>query len=343
MGEFTVMIRMLKSGLLDTIQDLGRTGYQKYGVIVSGAMDPLAHRLANVLVGNLEKEATLEMTLSGPVILFETDALIAICGGDLSPSINGEFVPMWRPVLIKKGMKLQFRYAKKGCRAYLAVAGGFDVQPVMGSKSTYLRASLGGYQGRSLQAGDTLLFGEPSGASEKLMAGLSTRGDDGSFIASNWCISEDIYPYRKRPAAIRVLKGPQFDWFDKNSQLEFYQKEFKVSSQSDRMGYRLEGPDLVLEQPKDMISDAINFGSIQVPPDGSPIILMADRQSVGGYPKIGKIALIDLPSVAQTKPGEGISFTEATTEEAQVLYIEREKLIAQVKLGIFLKISQEEK
>ncbi|MBD8004335.1 5-oxoprolinase subunit C family protein [Bacillus norwichensis] len=337
------MIRILKSGLLDTIQDLGRIGYQKYGVIVSGAMDSFSHRLANVLVGNLEKEAALEMTLSGPEMLFETDALIAICGGHLSPVINGESVPMWRPVLIKKGTKLQFGYAQKGCRAYLAVAGGFDVPPVMGSKSTYLRASLGGYQGRSLQTNDTLLFGKPSEASEKLIAGLSAGHNDRSFITGSWCIAEDMYLYRKHPAAIRVLKGAQFDWFDNNSQLEFYQKEFKVSSQSDRMGYRLEGPSLALEQSKDMISDAINFGSIQVPPDGRPIVLMADRQSVGGYPKIGQIASVDLPSVAQTKPGEIISFTEITTEKAQALYIEREKLIAQVKLGISLKLNREDK
>lgn len=337
------MIRILKPGLLDTIQDLGRTGFQKYGVIVSGAMDPLACRLANVLVGNPESEATLEMTLSGPVIQFETDALISICGGDLNPSVNGEPVPMWRPVFIKKGAKLDFGYAKQGCRAYLAVAGGLDVKAVMGSKSTYLRAGLGGYLGRALQAGDKIPFGPLFNVSEKLMNALTARNDGRPFTASSWRVARDIYPSMKRPAAIRAIKGPQFDWFDAKSQRGFYQKEFKVTSRSDRMGYRLEGRPLNLKQQRDMISDAINFGSIQVPPDGRPIILMADRQTVGGYPKIGQIASVDLPVVAQTKPGERISFTEISPHEAQVLYIEREKLIEQVKRGIFLKIIREEK
>ncbi|WP_144460637.1 biotin-dependent carboxyltransferase family protein [Siminovitchia fortis] len=334
------MIQILKSGLLDTIQDLGRTGYQKYGIIVSGAMDKLAHRLANLLVGNPENEAALEMTLMGPKIQFETDALISICGGDLQPSISGNPVPMWRPVFVKKGAKLDFRYAKKGCRAYLAAAGGFDIPTVMGSKSTYLRARLGGYHGRALKAGDRVPFGLPSEVSEKINTGLA-----GSryFTPSSWSVADDVYPAMEEPMAIRTIKGPQFDWFDEKSQIDFYQKEYEVTAQSDRMGYRLEGRPLNLKQQRDMISDAINFGTIQVPPDGKPIILMADRQSVGGYPKIGQIASVDLPVVAQAKPGERISFTEITSEEAQVLYIEREKLIEQVKQGILLKMKQEDK
>lgn len=341
------MIRILKPGLLDTVQDLGRTGFQKFGVIVSGAMDPIAHRLANVLVGNEKNEATLEMTLAGPTIEFETGGLIAICGGDLGATINGQSVPMWRPVFVKKGAVLSFGYAKNGCRAYLGVAGGLDVPTVMGSKSTYLRAKLGGYQGRALMDGDRLSFGQPSALSEKLHAGLGSRlslaekMESGiSFSTTKWFISEDIV---RRTSVVRTIRGPQFDWFDEASRSAFFQKEYEVTSQSDRMGYRLEGLELKLEQPKDMISDAINFGSIQVPPDGKPIILMADRQSVGGYPKIGQTASVDLPAIAQTKPGERISFTEITSEEAQVLYIEREKHIEQAKQGILLKLSREER
>lgn len=336
------MIRILKPGLLDTIQDSGRTGYQKYGIIVSGVMDPLAHRLANLLVGNKENESVMEMTLMGPAILFEEDALISICGGDLSPSVDGEAVPMWRPVFIKKGTELIFGYAKRGCRAYLAAAGGFDVETVLGSKSTYLRAKIGGYGGRALQAGDKLAFGRLSVASKILISELATKNSGKSFTSSSWFIADDIYPSMGRIMEIRTIKGPQFGWFDEKSQRDFYGKQFEVTSQSDRMGFRLKGPALTLGQPKDMISDAINFGSIQVPPDGTPIILMADRQSVGGYPKIGQVASVDLPAIAQTQPGERISFTEISSEDAQVLYIEREKLMEQVKLGIMLRIDQGE-
>ncbi|MFS0644368.1 biotin-dependent carboxyltransferase family protein [Siminovitchia sp. 179-K 8D1 HS] len=336
------MIKVLRPGLMTTVQDLGRTGYQKYGVITSGAMDSLAHRIANLLVGNNETEAALEITLIGPAIQFEEDALIAITGGDLSPAVDGKQVRSWRPVFVKKGTRLDFKYAVKGCRAYLAVAGGIDVPIVMGSKSTYLRAAVGGYKGRALQAGDSLLFGPCSTISKKIMEHLSGQCQNKPFAESSWAAAEGLYPSLENHKPIRTMKGPQFYWFQTASQADLFEKPFSVTTESDRMGYRLKGPSLHLKETKEMVSEAINTGSIQVPPDGNPIILLADRQSVGGYPKIGQIASADLPLIAQTKPGETISFEEISLEEAQELSLEMETSIEQLKQGIHLKITQEE-
>lgn len=156
------MIKVLKPGLLSSIQDLGRTGYQKFGVIASGAMDPFSHRMANLLSGNEENDSALEITMMGPTLTFEEDTLISICGGDLSPSINGQPIRTWRSIFVKKGSELKFGACKKGCRAYLAVSGGFSVLEVMNSRSTYLRAGIGGFKGRALKAGDVLETGKPS-------------------------------------------------------------------------------------------------------------------------------------------------------------------------------------
>lgn len=334
------MINVLRPGLMTTVQDLGRPGYQKYGVITSGAMDPLALRIANLLVGNTENAAALEITLAGPSIQFEEDALIAITGGDLSPTADGTQVRAWRPVLVKKGTLLDFKYAKKGCRAYLAVAGGIDVPIVMGSKSTYLRAAVGGYRGRALKAGDSLSFGPYSALSKNMMELLSVQNKP--FAESSWAAAESLYPSLENDKPVRTMKGPQFHWFQPASQTVFFEKPFSVTTESDRMGYRLKGSALQLKERKEMISEAINIGSVQVPPDGNPIILLADRQSVGGYPKIGQIATIDLTLVAQKKPGETISFEEISLEQAQELYLEMRASVEQLKQGIYLKIIREE-
>lgn len=328
------MIKILKPGLLSSIQDLGRYGYQKYGVIASGVMDPLAHRLANLLVGNNELEPTMEITLRGPTMKFEEDMLISIAGADLSPTINGEAVSHWRPIFVKKGAELKFGYAKYGCRAYLAAAGGFAVPSVMESKSTYLRAEIGGYNGRALKEGDILKVPPPSVLSQKIFESL--KGNQ-LFTEMDWTVAADLLPDLADQSRIRVLPGRQFSLFKKDSQIAIFNDPFEVTAQSDRMGYRLKGKEMALEKQEDMISEAVSFGSIQVPPDGNPIVLLADRQTTGGYPKIGQIATVDLPLIAQAKPGDSISFTEVTHEEAQRLYIEREEKVQQLKQGIKLK------
>jgi antagonist of KipI len=321
------MLKIIKSGLQTTVQDLGRYGFQKYGVIASGAMDPYAHRLANLLVGNDENSATLEIALVGPVIRFETDMFIALCGGDLSPTIDGKEVDLWRPLAVKKGSQLAFGAPKTGCRCYLAVSGGISVPEVMNSRSTYLRAEIGGFHGRALKAGDLVEIDPVS--LERLAVFRKAVAKE-----SDWHVPSPRYPAEP---VVRMMKGRQFELFDEESKQRIFTEFFSVSSNSDRMGYRLEGALLSLEEPAELISEAVAFGSIQVPADGNPIVLLADRQTTGGYPKIGQVASVDLPLLSQLKPGERLKFQEITLEEAQRLWILQEQKIRQLKISIQLK------
>ncbi|MGF3104152.1 biotin-dependent carboxyltransferase family protein [Rossellomorea sp. DUT-2] len=333
------MINVMKPGLLSTIQDLGRYGYQKYGVIVSGSMDPLAHKISNLLVGNDENEATLEMTLMGPTLEFRETTLISICGGDLSPTIDGKPVPLRRSLLIKAGSVLKFGACKSGCRSYLAIAGGFNVETVMNSKSTYVRAGIGGLNGRSLKEGDHLEPGTIKKESENIIEYLLPYLEGNDFTEIEWSISSEFISAYQQKKNIRVIPGSEYDLFSPESREHFFSEPFKVSAQSDRMGYRLEGPSLHLEKDYDMISEAVAFGTIQVPSNGKAIVLLADRQTTGGYPRIGQIASVDLPLIAQAKPGEELTFTIVSHEKAQELYIDRERQVRHLKQGVALKFN----
>jgi antagonist of KipI len=324
-------IKVVKPGLLTTIQDLGRYHYGKYGVIVSGAMDRFAHCAANWLVGNDEREATLEITLLGPTLSFEQDGWIAIAGGHLSPTIGGLEVPMWRPVFVRKGAVLAFGKPVAGCRAYLAVAGGVDIPDVMGSKSTYLRAAIGGVEGRAVQAGDIIA------AKPGHMLPLPL---DRPFAAVHWSVHASIFPAYNMHPTVRVLRGRQFDQFNQESRRAFFEEVYEVTSQSDRMGYRLAGPALSLEQPKELISETVSLGTIQVPSDGNPIILLADRQTLGGYPKIAQVASIDIPVIAQVPPQGKLSFQEIAMEEAEALYLDWGTQVGRLKKMIGIRLQE---
>lgn len=327
-------LKIVRPGLLTHLQDAGRFGYQKYGVIVSGVMDLLSSRLANVLVGNEENDATMEITLLGPVIEFESDTLFALCGGNLSPTIIGTPVPMWRPVLAAKGTQLRFGSCVEGCRVYMAVAGGFEVPQMMASKSTYLRGGIGGYQGRALAAGDVLIYGQMSEQGKRMQKQLSAGPSP--FAACEWMISSEVLPVYQANPTIRAMRGKEFSWFTEDSQRRLFSQEFVVTPQSDRMGYRLQGERLEMKEPKELLSEAVAFGTVQVPSEGNPIVLLADRQTTGGYPKIAQIATVDLPLMAQIKPGDRIYFQEISHQKAQQLYLLREKQIKQLKWGISL-------
>jgi len=314
------MITVLKPGLLTTIQDLGRIGFQRFGIIVSGAMDSYSHRIANLLVGNEESLPTLEITLLGPHLRFEADALISICGANLSPAIDGVPLRLWRPCMIKRGQELTFGAVKNGCRAYIAIAGGFIVPSVMNSTSTYLRGNLGGFKGRALQIGDSLAFGATSRSLHKV----------------NWSIAYNARPPLHHSPVIHIMKGRQFHLFSEESKHRLLTLPYEITHQSDRMGYRLNGPHLEIDNPSEMLSEAVSYGTIQVPAEGNPIILLADRQTTGGYPKIAQIASIDYSTIAQAKPGDKITFKEISHNEAQQLYLEMERKIQYVKQGILL-------
>ncbi|SDN04488.1 antagonist of KipI [Psychrobacillus sp. OK028] len=323
-------IKILHQGLMTTIQDLGRYGSQKFGVIVGGAMDSYSLRLGNLLVGNMENEGALEITLYGTTLQFEKETLIAITGGDFLPTINGIPAPLWSPIVVMKDSILKFNTAIKGSRAYVAIAGGIDIPEVMGSKSTYLRASIGGFKGRALQKGDVLPLLHSNNLENENPITYNNNAD-------NWSINYNELINFSKHQEIRVIKGTEFDRFDLESQHKLWMEIFTVSIQSDRMGYRLEGTSLSLSEKFELLSEGVTFGTIQIPPSGQPIILMADRQTTGGYPKIGQVISADLPTLAQLQPTATIQFKEVTLEEAEHAFIQNERKINLIKKAINYK------
>lgn len=315
-------IRVLRSGLLTTVQDLGRWGKQRYGVVVGGAMDPFALRMANLLVGNDEGAAALEMTLLGPTLQFEQDALIALCGGEFHAKLDDNILPVWRPVFVPRGTSLNVGSAVSGTRGYLAIAGGIDVPHVLGSRSTYLHGKFGGHEGRALQDGDLLSIVE-------LTLAVSPQ-------SCNWRIGSLIPAYDDNPT-LRVILGSEFDWLTSTSQERLFAAEFEVTPQSDRMGYRLSGPPLQFNSPRELISEGVCPGTIQVSADGQPILLMADCATTGGYPKAACVASVDLPLAAQLRPGARLRFAAISLEEAQSLIRQREAYIERLKVGLSFK------
>lgn len=328
---------MLHPGVITTIQDRGRPDHQREGIPVSGAMDELSLRIANLLVGNAETEAALEMTLVGPTLRFDEQTLIAFTGADLGAAVDGERVPLWRAVRVAAGTIVTMEAASRGCRGYLAVAGGMAVPAVLGSRSTYVRASLGGLGGRPLRRGDLVAFGPPSELSRRIADALVHRDRPSKVVAARWSAAPTFVPYFRSTNPIRLVEGEHTKLLTVESAQQLWSAEFRVQAQSDRMGYRLEGPELALAQPTELLSEAVAFGTVQLPPGGNPIVLMADRQTTGGYPRIGEVATVDLPLVAQLKPGDRLRFRSVSLDEAQRLYLARESDIVQARMAIALR------
>lgn len=294
------------AGPLTTVQDEGRFGYQQFGVTPSGPMDARAFHIANILVGNPQGEGTLEITFKGPELEFDQDNVIAITGGDMQPSVNGERIPMYAAVAVHAGDVLRFGFAAGGgCRGYIAFAGGLDIPLVMGSKSTLVSKKLGGYEGRALQKGDKIGFLAPKAT----LPGMEKRH-----------CPVPVYPTDE--ITLRVVLGPQEEAFSEEEQKKFFWFDSKVTNEFDRQGCRLER-EVPVKHLKDgnIISDGIAFGSIQVPTTGQPFIMMTDRQTVGGYTKIGTVITVDLPKIAQAKPGMKVRFIRVSMELAHMLYI----------------------
>ena len=296
------IIKVIQPGMLSTIQDLGRYGYQRYGVPVSGAMDEFAMRSANLLVGNKQHLAGIEITLVGPHLKFLSPTFIAITGADISPTLNGKSISGWKAVKVEKGDELKFGKRVDGFRSYLTISGGIEVPLVMGSRSTYLKTSIGGLNGRPLSTGDI----------------LSTAPPDHDFTGLQ------LPPGYKSPVyggrhTIRVIPGPQQDRFDSDAITTLLSSRYTISEQSDRMGYKLKGPRIKHSEKADVISDGNPPGTIQVPGDGNPIILLSDRGTTGGYAKIATVISVDLGRLAQTVPGQSLGFKCVTLPEAHNL------------------------
>ena len=288
-------------------------------------MDLLALRLANLLVGNELSAAALELTLTGPALRFDADALIAIAGASLSAAIDGTPAPSGHAILTRAGTTLTFGECTAGCRAYLAVAGGIDVPVVLGSRATHLRAHFGGVEGRALHAGDTLPIGVPSPDAAQLLKRLGKP--DRKWVADHAGFSRELTGTTQLDAALRLLPGSDMDRLSIESRRALLDSTFRVSTRSDRMGYRLEGVRLEVAAAGDLASEAVTWGTLQLPPDGQPIILLADRQTTGGYPVIGHVAAVDLPVLAQRKPGDQLRFVATTLAAAQHALLERERTI----------------
>lgn len=295
-------ITVLNPGLLTTVQDQGRWGYQQFGVPVSGACDPHSAAMANIFVSNDPGMGVLECTLMGPQLRFDCDEVIAITGGDLSPSLDGKPIPNYAAVEVKAGQTLRFGTPKAGCRAYLAAAGGFDLTPVMGSQSTYMKASLGGVEGRKLQKGDVL----------KLKAPTASFGN-----IRQRCIAPE---FRSRSVyTLRVILGPQDDAFTEKGVADFLGSEYTVTQEFDRMGCRLDGPVIEHKNGGDIISDGLAFGAVQVPGSGKPILMLADHQTTGGYTKIANVITADFRLAGQLKGGDKVRFELVSLAQAQEL------------------------
>lgn len=328
-------ISVLNPGLLTTIQDRGRYGYEKYGVIVSGAMDQYSMRIANILVGNDENEGVLEITLIGPALKIKKGNLISITGADISPTINEKKVPMGRPIYLNEDCVLKFGKCVNGCRAYIAIAGGIDVLLIMDSKSTYLRFGIGGQDGRALKKGDVINIGKKNSISLGIIDKIKVLNKKESFVYTKWYVKNFIIN-ENSPIYIRVFEDMQFKNIKEESIKDFFSKPFIIDSKSDRMGYRLNGPKVELSEKLEMISGEVSLGTIQIPPDGNPIILLADRATAGGYPKIAHVALYDIPKLVQLKPNDKIIFKKITLKEAEDLYLKREMYIEELKKSIKL-------
>jgi len=301
-------------GLFTTVQDLGRDGFGPMGVSASGAADAVSLRIGNRLVGNPEGAAALEMTLVGGAFTFDRPEIVAVTGADFGPSLDGMALPMWTSIEIRQGQTLKFGPSRSGARAYLCVQGGIAVEPFLGSASTHVLSGLGGFEGRALRKGDRVELGAANSLFRKIA------------ISPN--ALESLQPCK----TIRITDGPQRDWFAESSWKTLCGNAFRVSEQSNRMGIRLEGPPISLDASREMITEGVSLGAIQVTPSGQPIILFVEQQTTGGYPKIANVISADLHSLGQLRPRDEIRFERIELSEARSLLIQQEALLASKEL-----------
>ena len=301
----TSAVRVIHSGLLTTVQDLGRWGFAAMGVPVAGAMDVRSHRLANLIVGNDPSVATLEVTLIGPRLEFEDERVVAVAGAEFELALEGRRVPMYERLSVSRGSQLAFGARRRGARAYVAISGGIDVEPVLGSRSTHVASAMGGVSGRALRAGDRFPLGSSSGARQP----------------DHWPTIEVPNGY----AEVRIVPGPQEDHFASDALDILQGAPYRVGHASDRIGFRLEGRPLGHSRAAEIISDATISGTLQVPGSGLPILLTADRQTTGGYPKLATVISADMGLVGQLAPGDTIGFRLCSIREALNALIVQER------------------
>lgn len=302
-------LRVESPGLLSTVQDLGRPGFGALGVSPSGAADPVALRLANMLVGNEPTAAGLEMTLTGGSFVFPQGAMIALSGANFGPAVNGHCLDMWTPHAVQPGAKLTLGPTLDFARCYLAIAGGVQTKPFLGSASTHLLSGLGGFQGRALRKGDVLPLGAPR-----------------RRIIKHTASEAALLAWQPRDV-LRVTDGPQFNQFPDQSRQAFFRSTFRVTEEADRLGLRLDGASVKINGAAEMITEGVSLGAIQVTPSGQPIILFVEQQTTGGYPKIANVIGADLHRLGQLRPRSEIRFERTSLAVARALWIEQQRLL----------------
>jgi antagonist of KipI len=332
---------VVRAGFLTSVQDLGRFGLRQFGVSVGGALDSHALRVANLLVGNAESAAGVEITLGGLRLRFVDDRVAAWCGGEFDVRIGSTSVAAGHAALVQAGQELLFNQPKVGCRCWLGISGEIDVPIVLGSRSTDLRANFGGFDGRALRDGDTLPLRRNSERAKTLINAL------GEEKIARWKPPHDWSSPAQREPALRFIRGVDWNRFDDVAIQRFTNEEFSVTAEADRMGARLDGPKLKRDDnvtglaaasSLDLISEAVVPGTIQVPPGGKPIVLLGDCQTIGGYPKVAHVIGVDLPIAAQLRVGDRVRFREVSLTEAHQLLAERERDLAEFRVGIKLRM-----
>lgn len=310
-------LSIIKPGLLDTLQDMGRVGYGSWGINPGGVMDRYAAQVANLLVGNCGDEAVMEVHFPGPQVLFEQNTLIAITGADFSATVNDEVIPRWQPVVVRKNTVLQFSSLVEGARCYISVHGGYCCEKWLNSYSTNLKAGIGGWHGQALKKGDELPFKENT----IYFAGLLK--EESNFEVLPWRVNtEKVYRW---PHEIGFLPGHEWEQLSVSSQDSFTENNFLLHPSSDRMGYQLSGSPLVMHRPAELVSAAVSFGTVQLLPNGQLIVLMADHHTTGGYPRIAHVVSAHLPKLAQLRPCDTIQFKRMDTAAAEKLLIAQQK------------------
>ena len=335
------MIDVLRAGVLSSVQDLGRTGYRHLGVAKTGALDALALEVGNRLVGNAPQAAAIEVTVGPAALRFKQAMRIAITGAQFQATLDGAPVHTWWSLPVRPGQELVLQSPARGMRGYVCVSGGIHVLPVLGSRSTDIGASFGGLGGRKLRDGDRLPVGTAAAGRGRAMA---VDAPAFGVKAPQWCRFANVAhePVRRgkhaagaeRAIAIRVLRGPEYDTFGDEARTAFWSDEWCVTPNSNRMGYRLSGTPLSREGQGELLSHAVLPGTIQVPGNGQPIILMSDAQTTGGYPRIGVVIAADLWKLAQVRLGESVRFVRSTREEARYALTEEHAYLRQIDAAI---------
>jgi biotin-dependent carboxylase-like uncharacterized protein len=312
------VITVIQQGDFTTIQDEGRWGYQAWGMPVAGAMDRYAYRIANLLTGNKEGAAVIEMTGVGAAFKFDEEQLIAVCGADMQGKVNGKPIDNWSPLLVPNRGEIRFGVAATGYRTYLAVRGGIDVPIVLGSRSTYTGAKVGGFEGRTLRQGDVLHVGQDSETKAVLQK-----------------LPFQYIPHYGVACNLRVILGPQDNLFTREAIHTFFAGTYTVAAPSDRVNYQLTGPRIPTIGKADIVSDAVGLGAIQIPSYGMPYIVAADHGTTRGFAKLGYVIQVDLTKLAQAKPGDMVRFTNVTEPEAvEALQVEQQcyqEIVTQIR------------